>query len=68
MAKSQENGTTILLDLKDCSVEEVTGDGDRVIVRVTINGGRERCPYCGSTRLYGHGMCDPGRFFTPGNR
>jgi hypothetical protein len=32
---------------------------DRVVVEITINGGQEKCPYYGSAKLYGHGMCDP---------
>jgi hypothetical protein len=31
MAKSQENGTTILLALKDYKVEEVRGGEERVV-------------------------------------
>lgn len=59
MAKSEENNTTTLLGLKDCKVEEVVRGDDRVIVKIMINRGREKCPYCGSAKLYGHGTCDP---------
>jgi transposase len=59
MAKSQQNSTITLLGLKDCKAEEVVRDDDRVTVKIMINGGREKCPYCGSAKLYGHGMCDP---------
>lgn len=59
MAKSQKNDTTMLLALKDCKVEGVVRGDDRVTVKIIINGGREICPHCGSSILYGHGMCDP---------
>ncbi len=59
MAKSQQNSTTTLLGLKDCKAGEVVGSGDRIVVKITVNGGRDKCPYCGSAKLYGHGMCDP---------
>ena len=52
MAKGQDNGTTILLGLKDYKVGEVWGGEDRVK-------GRKKCPHCGSAKLYGHGMCKP---------
>ena len=59
MAKSQQNSTTMLLGLKDCKAGEVVGSDDRIVVKIIVNGGREKCPYCGSAKLYGHGMCDP---------
>jgi len=58
MAKSQENGTTILLGLKDYKVGEVWGGEDRVMVKTEIKGS-EKCPHCGSGNVYGHGMCKP---------
>lgn len=59
MAKSQQNSTTTLLGLKDCKAGEVVGSDDRIVVKITVNGGRDKCAYCGSAKLYGHGMCDP---------
>jgi len=56
--KSQENGTTILLGLKDYRVGEVVGGEDRVVVKIGVKGG-EKCPHCGSGKVYGHGMCQP---------
>jgi len=58
MAKSRENSTTTLLGLKGCKAGEVVRGDDRVIVRISVNGWLGRCPYCGSTKLYGHGICD----------
>jgi len=59
MAKSQENNTITLLGLKDCKAGEVVRGDDRIVVKITVNGGREKCPYCGSENLYGHGMYEP---------
>jgi len=56
MAKGQDNGTTILLGLEDYKVGEVWGGEDRVMVKIEVKG-REKCPHCGSSRLYGHGKC-----------
>ena len=58
MPKRQDNGTTILLGLKDYKVGEVWGEEDRVTVEVEIKG-KEKCPDCGSSRLYSHGMSQP---------
>jgi transposase len=58
MAKGQDNGTTILLGLKDYKVGEVWGGEERVVVKTAVKG-RQKCPHCGSGRLYGHGMCKP---------
>jgi len=58
MAKGQDNGTTILLGLKDYKVGEVWGGEDRVMVKTVVKG-REKCPHCGSGKVYGHGMCKP---------
>ncbi|MCL0073113.1 transposase family protein [Dehalococcoidia bacterium] len=58
MAKSQDNGTTILLGLKDYKVGEVWGGEEKVVVKVEIKG-RIKCSYCGSGKLYRHGMCQP---------
>ncbi len=59
MAKSQENGTTILLGLKDYKVGEVWGGEETVVVETAIKGKQNKCPYCGSRRLYRHGACKP---------
>jgi len=59
MAKGQENGITILLGLKDYKVGEVVGGEDRVVVKTSAKGKEKRCPYCGSAKLYGHGVCKP---------
>ena len=58
MARSQENGTTILLGLKECKIGEVVGGDEMVVVKVTVSENRKKCPYCGSVKVYGHGMCD----------
>ena len=58
MAKSQDNGTTILLGLKDYKVGQVWGGEEKVIVKTEVKG-RIKCPHCGSGKLYGHGMCKP---------
>jgi len=45
MAKSQENGTAILLGLKDYRVGEVWGGEDRVVVETAIKGKQNKCPF-----------------------
>ena len=57
MAKSQENGITILLGLKGYKVGEVSEGTEEITVEVTTGLGRIRCSYCGSMRLYRHGSC-----------
>jgi transposase len=59
MAKGQENGITILLGLKDYKVGEVWGGEEKVVVKASAKGKERRCPYCGSAKLYGHGVCKP---------
>lgn len=67
IAKSQQNSTTMLLGLKDCKAGETVRGDDKIVVKVTVNGGREKCPHCGSAKLYGHGTSDPRpTYFTPG--
>jgi len=39
MPKRQDNGTTILLGLKDYKVGEVRGGEDRVTIEIEIKGG-----------------------------
>jgi len=58
MAKGQENGTKILLGLKDYKVGEVWGWEDRVMVKTEVKG-REECPHCDSGKVYGHGDLPP---------
>ena len=58
MARGQDNGTTILLGLKDYKVGEVRGEEEKVTVKIEVKG-REKCPHCGSGRLYPHGESKP---------
>ena len=58
MAKGQDNGTTILLGLEDYRVGEVWEEGERVIVQTKVKV-KQKCPHCGSARLYSHGECKP---------
>jgi len=58
MARGQDNGTTILLGLKDYKVGEVRGGEEKVTVETEVKG-REKCPHCGSGRLYRHGQSNP---------
>lgn len=59
MARSQENGITILLGLKDYRVGEVVGGEERVVVQTAVKGRERKCPYCSSAKLYRHGICKP---------
>jgi len=59
MAKSQENGITILLGLKGYQVGRVTEDDEGRVVEMRIGKGKASCPHCSSSRLYGHGRCRP---------
>ena len=54
MAKSQENGTTILLGLKGYEVVTVTGSEGKIIVKARAQGSKPVCPYCSSVNLYRH--------------
>ena len=58
MARGQDNGTTILLGLKDYKVGEVWEGEEKVVAKTEVKG-RIKCPHCGSGKLYGHGMCKP---------
>jgi transposase len=58
MSRGQDNGTTILLGLKDYKVREVWGGEEKIVVKTEVKG-RIKCPHCGSGKLYGHGMCKP---------
>jgi transposase len=58
MANGQDNGTTILLGLEGYKVGVVWEGEDRVMVRTDVKG-KEKCPHCGSARLYSHGECKP---------
>jgi len=55
MAKSRENGTTILLGLKGYEVGKVTKEGKGIVVEVQTDLKKPVCPCCNSTRLYRHG-------------
>ncbi|MCD6390623.1 MAG: hypothetical protein J7L92_01300 [Dehalococcoidia bacterium] len=55
MAKSQENGTTILLGLKGCEGGMVAEREGRIIVEVKTKERNPVCPCCSSVRLYRHG-------------
>jgi hypothetical protein len=59
MARSQENGTTILLGLKGYRLGRVKEGDEGVVVEVRIGGEELSCPYCGKTKLYRHGRCQP---------
>jgi transposase len=59
MAKSQENGTTILLGLKGHRVGEVKEKDEGIVVEVEGGIRGDSCAYCGSTKLYRHGVCKP---------
>jgi len=58
MAKGQDNGITMLLGLKDYTLGEVWGGGNRVTVKTEVKG-REECPHYSSGRLYSHGESKP---------
>jgi hypothetical protein len=58
MFRGQDNGTTILLGFKGYRVAEVVEREEKIVVKTEVKG-RIRCPYCGSGKLYGHGMCEP---------
>lgn len=55
MAKSQENGTTILLGLKGYEVGTVTEAEGKIVVEVKAEERDPVCPYCSSVKLYRHG-------------
>ena len=55
MAKSQENGTTILLGLKGHKVGEVSEEERGIVVEVEADGKKPGCPRCSSAKLYRHG-------------
>ena len=57
MAKSQEDGITILLGLKGHEVGRVSEDEEEIMVEVRVGLGGINCPRCGSIRLYRHGLC-----------
>jgi transposase len=58
MSRGQDNGTTILLGLKDYRVAEVVEREEKIVVKTEVKG-RIKCPHCGSGKFYGHGMCKP---------
>ena len=59
MAKSQENGITILPGPKGYEVGKVTEDGKGVVVQVRIRKAKVSCPHCSSPSVHGHGGSKP---------
>jgi len=57
MAKSQEDGITILLGLKGYEVGKVSEDAEDIMVEVKAKPRVISCPCCSSTKLYRHGLC-----------
>ena len=57
MARSQEDGITILLGLKGYEVGKVSEDAEEIMVEVEAKPGGISCPCCSSTKLYRHGLC-----------
>jgi transposase len=55
MAKSQENGTTILLGLEGYEVGEVIEEAKGIVVEVGTDLEKPACPHCDSAELYRHG-------------
>jgi len=55
MAKSQENGTRILLGLEGYEVGEVMEEAKGIVVEVWTDLGKPGCPHCDSVKLYRHG-------------
>jgi len=55
MAKSQENGTTILLGLEGYEVGEVIEEAKGIVVEVGTDLKKPACPHCDSAKLYRHG-------------
>ena len=58
MAKSQEDGITIPLGLKDYKMEQVRQD-ECSVVKVMLELRENKCPYCELTRLYRYDKCKP---------
>jgi hypothetical protein len=59
MARSQENGATILLGLKGYRLGRVKEGDEEVVLEVRTGGEELSCLYCGKTKLYWHGRCQP---------
>jgi len=57
-AKSRENGIAKLLGLKNYQIGKVTNNNETAVAEVEIKG-EGRCPFCRSTALYRHGICEP---------
>jgi len=55
MAKSRENGTTILLGLKGYEVGKVSEEEGGIVVKVRADLKKPTCPCCDSANLYRHG-------------
>jgi len=56
MARSQDNGTTILLGLKGYEVGKVTESEGKITVEVRTREKKPTCPHCDSAGLYRHGL------------
>ena len=52
----QDNSIKILLRLKGYDIGDIKEEGDKIILEIAINR-RDKCPYCGSGRLYRYGKC-----------
>jgi transposase len=55
MAKSQENGSTILLGLEGYEVGKVIGEEKGIVVELGTELKKPACPRCNSVKLYRHG-------------
>ncbi len=55
MAKSQENGSTILLGLAGYEVGEVIEEAKGIVVEVGTDLKKPACPHCDSANSYRHG-------------
>ena len=55
MARSQDNGSTILLGLKGYEVGDVIEEEKGIVVEVRIKSRKPACPRCSSVELYRHG-------------
>ena len=55
MARSQDNGSTILLGLKGYELGDVIEEEKGIVVDVRIESRKPACPNCSSVELYRHG-------------
>jgi len=56
VAKSQENGITVLLGLEGYRVDKVAEEERGIVAVVRARQGKSICPRCGSAQLYRHGL------------